>query len=79
MIWDEEELEKFLNMEQLNIDRINSVIKGDKHEYTSGGVHIVMCYIINKMLGFREVYPMVVMDIKKINKCYEMMKSRDGE
>ena len=78
MIWDEEKLEAFFEREQMLIDRINSVIKGEKHEYTSGGAHVVLCYIINKMLGFREVYPMMVMDIKKINKCYELMEKKDG-
>jgi len=74
MIWDEEELESFLRREQPLMDRINNVIRGDKHEYTSGGAHIVMCYIINKMLGFKEVYPMMVMDINKINAHYEAME-----
>ena len=74
MIWDEEELEAFFRMEQPLMDRINRVIKGDKHEYTSGGTHVVMCYIINKMLGFREVYPMMIIDINKINNHYEMME-----
>lgn len=74
MIWDEEKLEEFLRREQPLMDRINNVIKGDKNEYTSGGAHIIMCYIINKMLGFKEVYPMMVMDINKIKEHYEIME-----
>lgn len=73
MIWDEEKLEKLFDREQGSMDRVNDLIRDTGNAYSEGSASIIICHMIEKVCGFEETYPMLVIDINRIKEHYEMM------
>ena len=63
-------------LEQILIDKINSLIRDAGDKFTEEFANVAICRIIDTMCGFRGRPPMISINLRRIKKIYELMEKK---